>query len=398
MNRKQTIVLLLLVLVIGGIGLAVYFQDRAAWKPGDTGAGRRFMAALDVNAVAQIHLKQGKAEVTLIKQDAGWTIKERGGFPADYAQVADFLLKVRDLKVAQTEAIAVAQRPRLDLADPGADKGAGMLLEFKDKSGKPMQTLILGRKHFGPPPVPVPGQKGAPDGRYLLTAPDATEYVLTTEPLNLAEPGADKWLAKDFVRIDRVSSIAVTPPSAAGWTISRKDESGEWQLAGAKPGEKLDFNKSLGAVNTLYSPAFVDVAVDPDAATLGLDKPATAEIETFDGLKYQLKFGRKAGDDAHYAFTFSVDGSIVGTRTPGKDEKPEEKKKLDDAFQKKLKELEERFKREQALAKWTFIVERKPFDALLRERAEMLEQKKPGPDEKMGAKAGAKSGAKAAGK
>jgi hypothetical protein len=373
MNRKNLIVLLVLVLTIGGIGLALFVQNRAAWNEAQSRLGQKFLADLKINDVAQIYIKQGKSELTLIKQGAGWVIKERGGFPADYAQVADFLLKARDLKVVQTEAIADAQRPRLDLADPAAPKGAGTLLEFRDSTGKPMRSLIIGRQHFGAPPIPVPGQKGPPDGRYLLVTPNAASYVLTSDPLNAVEPKAEKWLPKDFIRIDRVSSLSVTPPEGAAWKITRAEEAGQWQLAGAKANEKLDPSKAVGVVNSLYSPAFVDVVADPKPEQTSLDKPTLVAIETFDGFKYALKIGRKAGDPNDY-LTLTVDADIAKQRSARADEKAEDKDKSDKEFAKKTKDLEDKLKREKALEKWVFAVEKKTFAAVQLERSQLLEQ------------------------
>jgi hypothetical protein len=63
-------------------------------------------------------------------------------------------------------------------------------------------------------------------------------------------------------------------------------------------------------------------------------------------------------------------------RTPGKDEKPEDKEKLDKEFKEQQKKLEEKLAQEKGLAKWTYLVSSWTVDSLLKDRAQLLVDKK----------------------
>jgi hypothetical protein len=56
-----------------------------------------------------------------------------------------------------------------------------------------------------------------------------------------------------------------------------------------------------------------------------LDKPLTVTIETFDHFTYTLKIGAKTPEN-DYNLNVAVTADFPTERTPGKDEKPDEKK------------------------------------------------------------------------
>src|SRR6185436_13831549 len=97
-----------------------------------------------------------------------------------------------------------------------------------------------------------------------------------------------------------------------------------------------------------------------------------------DGLTYTTKIGGKSGEENHY-FQFAVTGDFPKERTPGKDEKPEDKEKLDKEFTEKNQKLEEKLKTEKAFEKWTYVVSKWTVDALLKERKDLLAEKKEEP-------------------
>src|SRR5690606_5658663 len=127
------------------------------------------------------------------------------GFPADPALISELTFKAREWKVLQSEPITEEQRPRVDVAAPDADKGASTLLEFRDKDDKVLATLYLGKKHLGKPPLKVKGfDKGQPDGRYLLVGADPGTLLVVGDPMNNVEPKPEKWISKEFAKVDRI--------------------------------------------------------------------------------------------------------------------------------------------------------------------------------------------------
>jgi hypothetical protein len=330
-----------------------------------------------VNDVAQVNIKQGGTELNLAKKEDLWRVRERGDYAANFSQITDLLLKLRDLKIVQTEKIGASQLPRLEL-NTGAGSNTATVVELRDTSGKALKTLLLGKKHMKKSGRPSPfggDDEGWPDGRYVMAGASSDTVALISEPLENAKPAADSWLDKDFFKVEKVKSVAVTFPAATNsWKMTRETENGEMKLADAKPEEKLDAGKSSSVANPMSSPSFVDVVIGADDAKTGFNKPTVIAIETFDNLNYTCKVGAKDGEN--YYFAMAVDGSLPKERTPGKDEKPEDKDKLEKEFKDQQKKLEEKLMHEKTFSKWTYLVSGWTVDSLLKERGQLLEEKK----------------------
>ncbi len=182
---------------------------------------------------------------------------------------------------------------------------------------------------------------------------------------------------KDIFKVEKLKSVTVTHPAGTNsWKVYRETENGELKLADPQGEEKLDTSKSSSVGSALSYPSFTDV-LSPQAKPeeTGLDHPTTAKLETFDGFTYTVNIGKKTNDD-NYPLTVSVTGEFAKERTPGKDEKPEDKEKLDKEFKDKLAKLEEKLKTDQAFGKWTYLVSKWTIDPLLKERKDLLVDKK----------------------
>lgn len=374
MNRRQFLILVVALLVLGGAGLAVFWQDIAAYRASGAKIGGRLLPGFKIADVAQIRLQDAKNQTTLAKKDNHWVVEERGGYPANFQALSDLTVKFAELKVTQSETVGASLFPRLDLAQPGKGEGSGTLIEFKDKGGKTLASLILGKKVLKKDPLnPLPNaQNGVPAGRYVLVSGAKDGVIVVSDPLNAAEAAPGKWLNKDFFKADRVKTLAVGPEGVAPhWKITRDVEWGQWKFAGG--GGVLDASAAVGAVNTLGDMSFVDVAPDAKAGDSG--ETTIAVAETFDNLTYTLKIAKQKSGADFYVHV-AVSGEPPKERVPEKGEKPEEKGKRDKEFAETRKKLMERIAREQGLAKWTYVVAASSVEPLLKERARMVAQKK----------------------
>ena len=147
MNRKQLILLLAALVVIGAAGLVLLQRNQKSWTESEAQIGGKLLKNYQLNDVAAVHIKGG-ADLTLEHKDDGWRVRERGGYPANATQIRELLIKMGDLKVVQSDPIGPSQLARMRLAEPGKGANAAVLLEFKDAQGKPLQSLLLGKKHI----------------------------------------------------------------------------------------------------------------------------------------------------------------------------------------------------------------------------------------------------------
>jgi|SRR6266850_3531903 len=379
MNRKQLITLVVACAILGVIGWVIYNKRNSDDESAGKG-GQKLVRNFAINDVERIAIRQGQGQVNLAKQNDLWVVQERNNYPANFTTISEFVRKVAELKVGQPIQVGSSQLGRLDLLPPDKGANSGTLVEFKDKSGKSINSLLLGKKHMrkGSDDSGM-GGGGWPDGRYVMVGSDVQSVAVVSDALSNIEPKPEEWLNKDFFKVENLRSISLTSTNATNnWKIEREKESGDWKLADAKPGEQLDTAKSGGVTSALSSPSFNDVATNTAPDKTGLDKPILAKLSTFDGFHYEVKLGNKTGED-NYFLQMSVNASLPKERTAGKDEKAEDKTRLDKEFKEKNQKLEEKLKTEKDYEKWVYVVSKWTIDPLLKERKDLLAEKKEEP-------------------
>ena len=380
MNRKQLGILLALGAILGALGLYVSRRNAASFQSsGEGGAGKKLLSDFPINDVARIEIKQGTNELNLARQDDNWTVRERYGYPASFQEIGDFLRKIWELKIVQTEQVGPSQFPKLELVESDQGTNSATLVDFKDKSDRTIKAVLLGKKHTrkSDNASPFGGSDGWPDGRYVLVKNGPKDVAVVSDALSEAETKPDRWLSKDFLKVEKLKAVSVTHTNTTNsWKLTREIENGPLTLADAKAGEQLDSGKSSPVGNALSYPSFSDV-VSPQAKPeeIGMDHPVMAKLETFDGFNYTVRVGRKTNDDNCY-LNVNVAADLLKERTPGKDEKAEDKDKLDKEFKEKMSKLEEKLKQEKTFEKWTYLVSKWTVDPLLKERKDLLAEKK----------------------
>jgi len=376
MNRKQFFLLVIALVVLGGVGIAIFWQNLDDYRASTAKIGAKLMPGLKLADVAQVELRDAKNKVTLVRKENFWVVQERESYPADFKAISDFIIKLSDLKVVQADTVGEALLPRVELVEPGKGEGSGTLVELKDPAGKTLAALVLGKTVLKKDPGnPLPAaQDGVPAGRYIRVIGGKDQVVVVSDPLAKAEAQPGRWLDKDFAKIDRVKTLAVAN-DGGGWKITRDVEWGQWKFAGG--GGDLDASAAVGAVNALGQLTFNDVAVGAKPENDG--KPLTVTAETFDNLIYTLKLVKGKTGDA-YLLSVAVAGEPPHTRELEKGdraEKAEDKERRDKDFAESRKRLELRMLRDKARSDWTYVVDSKQVAPLLKSRSEMIAQRKP---------------------
>jgi hypothetical protein len=373
MNRKAFLILLVLLIVLGGAGLLVFWQDLAAWRSTSAKIGSKPFANLQANAVAKMQFTDAKGTATLQLKDGRWVVKERNDYGANVPQITGLLFKLPDVKVVQTESVGPSLFGRIQLLEPGKDakpEDSGTRFELADKDGKALGNMLLGKQIIKTEDSPLPIKPQTPVGRYVLVPGNQTVLVLS-DALRNAEAKPERWLDKEFFKAERIKTLASTGAPEAQWKITRNEEYGQWKFAAG--GDNLDASTAVGAVNALAKLEFVDVAID--VKTDSLKDARTFTADTFDNLTYTVRVVKKPGGDDYY-LTVALAGEPPRERRPEKGEKPEEKERLDKQFAEDLKRLDERVKREKSFAPWTYVVTAKSLEPLLKGRSQLVAAKK----------------------
>ena len=372
MNRKQLTLVIVLGVILGALGWVALKKKGADYTESTARMGDRVLPNFPLNDVSKFVVRQSSNQVTLTLQDAGWVVTDRGGYAANFGNIQEFLRKLWELKIAKPVAVGSSRLPMLSLTP-----ATGTSVELQGKDGKVITTLLLGTQSTKEAGANSPFGGGSfPNGRYVMVGTNLQSIALVSESFGNIAPRAEDWLNKDFFKVEKHKSISVTTTNGTNnWKIARETESGEWKLADAKAAEKLDSGKVSSVNNALSYPSFNDVAAGVKPENAGFDKGVTAVLESFDGFTYTAKTAPKPGGEDYY-LQVTVSGNFPKERTPGKDEKPEDKTRLDKEFSDNLKKLEERLKNERKFGDWVYVVSKWTVDPLLKVRHELLEEKK----------------------
>lgn len=354
MSARVVAILVLLLAVLGGGALLTQREERARKPENVATLGRALFKEVKAAEIAAIRIVEPDATLTLERKEDSWVLAERAGFPADLAKVREFVVKLIELKVGQSEPLGEKDRARLNLDEPGKGATAGTRVELNGADGKPLGVLIVGRKYFKRE-VENPG-KAIADGRFVALPAEAGTAYLVGDPLTQASAKSAEWIDRASFQVEKVKTLEVRYPGGGGWRIERAGDNAEWRLAGAGSGEKLDISKANAASYSLSLLELADVA-PAGAADTGLDKPVAIEATTLDGLAYSIKVGKLAGDSYYVSFGSS------GTARP--DPKDAER----------AKRLEERLPREKLLSRHVLLVPKSKLEDTLRKRPELLEKK-----------------------
>jgi len=373
-NRRQFFIAVAALAVLAVLGAAVVLSDRSAWTAADSRAGQKAIPGLRLSEVAEIAILNPAGELHLARGETGWSVRERAGFAAETDRIAALLVKLAELKIVQSEPLPESQRARLELLEP-KDKaaGGGTLIELKDAKGGSLGRLLLGKKIVKSSPV-ASLSRGETEatGRYLTAGGEAGTMLAVGEPLTEVESKPELWLVKDLLRADGAKSISSSKDGRQRWSVTRETESADWKFAGSK--EKPDLQKATDLASSLGWVNLVDVVAEPAKADTGLDHAIVIKADTFDGISYTLTVGNKAGDN--YYVRVAVAGEPRKTRTPAKGEKAEDTAKNDNEFEERRKKLIENVEREKKLERWTYLVAKNGLEPLLRDRPELMPEKK----------------------
>ena len=363
MKGKQLALLLAACLVLGALWLNSSKTRQESWAETPKGGGKVMEFAL--NDVSRVLIKSPSGELNLVKKDDVWFVQERD-YAANFEQVRGLLRKLWDLKTVQEVKVGASQFARLDLLEPGSGENAGTLVQFSTADGKDLGSLLLGKKHMRKAEGGMDfglGADGFPSGRYVKPA-GSNKVSLVSENLEEVDTTATRWLSTDFVRVGSPKSVTVKGEQS--WSVSRATASDEWKLADSKEDEKVDASKvsSLGSI--LSNASLSDVK----AADAKIEPVVTANIDTFDGFRYEVQIGKD--DGSNRPVTVKVSADLPKERTPAADEKPEDKARLDSEFTSKQTQLNEQLTKEKAFEGRVYLLSPFQVDALLKERKALL--------------------------
>jgi hypothetical protein len=292
---------LIFVGVAAVVVLAVIFSRPAALKQdADTVVGDKLLVDFDPLAATDLEIVEfneatGQLQPFEVKQGQSkgktvWTIPSHSDYPADakdqVAQAAVSLLGLQILGVKGDSQDDHETFGVVDAKEKEGGRGIGMKVTLRDKKGKDLVSLIIGKE--------VPDQKGH---RYVRLAGQKPVYVVEMKTDNLTTR-FDRWIEKSLLQINAwdLSKLWIRDHSVDSEMVLHEHEEmvldyndksePHWKLL-----EDRQFDEGSGKWNPITMPA------DETLNTTRLDelKTALGELQIIDverkpaGLSADLK-------------------------------------------------------------------------------------------------------------
>ncbi len=371
MNRKQLLISLVILAALCLIVYSMLKKDSSSWNSGKYSAGgENLIANLDVNKICKLTVTQGTEVSNIVRNENGWTISEKGAYPAEFRKIAMLLGILAEVKSVQDVQAGKSQFEKLGLSDGDRKNGNAVLVELSEEPEKRAYSILLGKMHFKKEENPNPFFGSAPDGRYVMILDGKSQPKLISQTFDEIGGSPVSWTDKSFVEIDKIKSVEVRKKAAdESWKLMKGSENEIFSLSDLKEGEELDSAKITALGNFLKNVSFLDVSSLP--ANFAGD---TVVVETFDGFKYEITFAPQEKDQ--YSVNIKTSANIPLQREAGKDEKPEDKAKLDAEFKVKTDLMKEKLERESAIGKWVYVLGKNYVDTLLKTKKDLLKEKK----------------------
>jgi hypothetical protein len=358
----------LILLVAAGVLVALSFLRFGGEK--HTGAvkmGDRLFADLPVNTVAGITIADAENRVTLVKGEKVWQVEERNGYPADFDELRDTVVKLSRLKIGRSFTGSPESLARLSLTSPSApdNAGAGRQITLRDRDGNILADLILGQIRET--------DDGGTGGQYLKKAGADTVFLVDGD-FRFLKTAPAEWLKKEVldIRADDVASVACYAGDAPTpvYTLSRPEKGEAARMTPVPPERTADSAKIDQVLDALAPLALDDVKA-------GKENPPAAEshrprlvYHLYDGRRISI-FPESDGEDSFFLrITAEADPSVaeaVESAAPETDEDQPQAEETKPSIPKTARQINEE------LSPWVFSVKKWQFDSFITQPESLLE-------------------------
>ena len=333
MNKKQLIAAITIFIALLIIAMLILKKEDSNWKKGKFADKTPLIKDFNVNKVAKFAITDGKKTLKLAIKNNEWVVLNRNSYPADFAKIRNFIMRIGDLKIAQNLRMKKSAYGSVKLLPPKQGEKndeTGTLLSFYDKTDKLLLSILLGVTHLEKKEKQQAFVKPKEDGRYVMLS-GTNKPVLTIDPLSDASTDPTLWLNKNFIKIPSLKSMTVLDKSGKKmWKIIHKTPKGAYALEGLKKNQKVLPRKMYEATSAFANLKFLDILPqDTDEKITGLNNPITVIIDTFSEVTYKINLAVKK---QKVFAKIAISANLSKKRASGKNENNKEKEALDKAF------------------------------------------------------------------
>ncbi len=276
-NLKALLVLALLAAIV--VTAALLYPQQT--EQGISGSGEAVLPNLaqQMGELQQIVVARAGGEtVTLQRAGDNWTVVEKGGYPADMAQVRTLLVGLADLRRIEPKTAKPERYADLGLSDPDTEDSRAVAVQLRGEGGNPIANLVFGDRQ--------PARADPIRTEIYLRQPDEPQTWLVEGHLPELG-GALGWLQSDVLNLDRERIRAATVAHADGETVRLlRDDAAkmDFTLQKIPQGRETASQFTINAVADAFSQLEIDDVGTAGEVEFPEQPELTATVETFDAL------------------------------------------------------------------------------------------------------------------
>ena len=268
---------------VGSLVVAALVHTRAdSWSTG-TPEGAKLIPSLqrDMVKIATITMKQGTQSLTLERKGDQWTLKDRGGYPAQGDRVRALLLRLSDAVLVDGKTRNPERYPLLELEDVGAKDAKSRQLVLAEDKGRVISDLIVGKRSVE--------QFGAGKGGTYIRRPGEKETWLVSTEIDV-NPAPNQWVdttifEAEIAKVKRVEVDLGTEKVIVEREAGKPANKDAYTLAGMPEGKKLKSDYTLEDLVNAFARVELDDVRKPVTPAAGAAAPLTATYEMETGAK-----------------------------------------------------------------------------------------------------------------
>jgi hypothetical protein len=279
MNRTSLLSVTGLAVILAiAAGIAVSRQQYR----GDLDKGEKLFASLpsQMNTVSSITVRQAGQEIRIVKQQDGWSLPDKGNFPARTELVRQVLAGLSEMETVEAKTARPDLHSRLSLEEPISDKDKSLRLTLRNSTDAVLADVIIGKKRTG---SVTAANSGSESAMLYVRKADSAQTWLVAAQLDPRSAAID-WINRDIldIALEDVTKVTLTAPDQPEVKLSRTGDAKDFTVESVPDGRKAksgwDVNSLATALETLN---FEDV--QPAAKLTVPAETARGRYETKDG-------------------------------------------------------------------------------------------------------------------
>jgi hypothetical protein len=366
-----------ILLLVAGLLVAATLL-RFGEKSGSDGLqmGDKLFTDLPVNQVATVIVSDAENKTTLVKGESVWQVEERSGYPADFNELRETVVKLSRLKVGRGFKATPESLTRLTLLAPSDANAAarGQRIVLKDAAGKVLADIILGKTRES--------EDGGSGGQYLKMADKETVF-LVDDGFRFLKTTPAEWLDKEVLNIkgDDVRMVAAYTVGSQTpvYTLTRKEKEEAAELSPVPRGRTADANRIDQVLDALAPLSLDDVRPADGPVSAGSDLPKLVyslfdgrEITIFPASEGEEKYALRVAASQREAPAAPAGGNEAAAADDSSEKK--EAEQADAPVVKTARQINE------SLGPWIFSIKKWQFDSFITQLDSLLEESEPEDD------------------